>query len=239
MTDMNGRSGWDRFFFYLHRINAVLLISILLFALISLAYQAYRWSSYNTHDDFIESGFDKDLDRISGDVIDTSDGQRIVYEIAALDKGGRDITGANLSFTAMESGKSRLVLPDDSNQIVLNWSQLKSKIEGVQAYSVLAGSLEDYDEGTLDWIVGRFSDLEQRTMAKRVRFIDEPQMIDDDTMSVIVWPTKETAEFWLIDLSRFEVVGKRPVALPALGTRQDGNREALDDASTGAPVNAF
>ena len=207
-------SKWDSVFFYLHRFNAILFLIVLLLigatALVGM-YQAWTWN-----DDYRygEDAFDPDNAGFEGGTIETSDGQVVNYVIEPLEPNDMEIVGENLSFTEMESGKSKLVLPAGGERIVLRWEELRLRHGDAKAYSVVAGSAQDYKNGVLDWVVGRFSDLEQKNLARRVRFIEAPQMIDDNTLSVIVWLTMEKAEFWLVDLRDFSIVSRRKVALP-------------------------
>ena len=234
------RKGWDKFFLYLHRLNAVLLIVILaLFGFVAVQHLFLRDDWRGDFENY-ESGFDQENETVEGNIIETSDGQVVSYLIEPMDKDGRDISGRNLSLTHMKNGKTLLLLPDGSDQIILNWEQLEKGARGTKALSVLLGTEQDYQDGMLDWTVVRLSDLEKTILAERVRYIDAPQMIDDDTMSVIVWTTPDVAEFWLIDLSSLSIISKRPVSLPLPEDRdfEAEIREMADAAAEGAAAAA-
>ncbi len=220
-------SRWDSLFFYLHRFNAVMFLIVLSLVGIVALIGIFQSGMWNDDYRYGEDAFSQEHGEFEGGTIETSDGQVVSYVVEPFEQGDMQIVGKNLSFTAMGSGNSKLVLPDGGEQIVLNWEELRLRHADAKAYSVIAGSVQDYKEGVLDWVVGRFSDLEQKTIARRVRYIDAPQMIDADTMSVIVWPTEDRAEFWLVDLRDLTVVSRRKVALPL--PRKAANFNSDDD----------
>lgn len=205
----------ERFFFWLNRFNAVAIFVALLLYFSFMIFEMISYSQFS--DDFgyqRDSGFDHFLDDFPGDVIETGSGNTISYQVASEGSEELKIDGQNVSFTDMETGKSVMILPDGSEQLIFSWDQVELRGEKTFAYLARVGNETDYDAGFLDLIIGRYSDLEQRTLAQRVRFVDGPQMIDEDTMSVIVWLEPERAEFWLIDLRTLSIAQKRRIALP-------------------------
>lgn len=211
----------ERFFFYLHRINAVFLFVLLWFGAIALAREwmissAYDDPIYNDGAPYGTPGLDDEA-AYDGEEIELTDGAVVKY--VAAGEGDFDIKAfaRNVSLTHGVTGQSRLVLAPESEQIVLRFEHIGSNGLGGQpatAYMVLAGTREDYAAGRLDLIVGRLSDLEQRVVAKRIRFVDSPRMIDDNTLAIIVWPAADRAEFWLFDLRTMAKTLSHPVQLP-------------------------
>lgn len=209
---------WEKFFFYLNRVNAVLLFTALcLFAVASLgAWWPFYGDVIYDPDNYGEPGLDHEPD-IEGEKITIADGTVVKYIAQGAGEFDIDVEARNISLTHMSTGKSRLVLPQGSDQIVLRFEQVGRGGEGSEpssAYIALVGTEKDYADGTLDLIIGRMTDLEQQTASSRISFVDSPRMIDDKTMSLIVWPAPDRAEFWLFDLSTMTRTLSRKVEVP-------------------------
>lgn len=235
--DRDAKRGWDAFFFYLHRVNALVLFLLLLGFAVMLVVGAYSSWQYQPESLELDSGFRANNEVIAGEEFDTVDGKTIAYTIAPTKKVGRDITGKNITFVETQSGRSQMVIPEGSDHMVLNWDGLEFGGHA-RAYSVLTGNEADFEQGLLDWTLGKFSSLEQKVMARRLRYVDSPRLLDAQTMSVIVWPTLETAEFWLIDLTDLSIVSKRPVSLPPPG-KDDAVAEEETSPEDAAPQTIF
>ena len=230
---------WDKVFKGLGRINAVLFFLGICTLIGFLIYEAIRFRSWEQSDaSYGEPGL-ADSVRYEGEEIEIEDGLVVKYVAQGEGDHAQGIEASNVSLTHMATGKSRLLLPEDSDQVVLRFEELSREGERsgpARAYMVLAGSEADYEEGILDLIVGRFDDLEQQVVARRVRFVDSPRLIDADTLSLIVWPTSDRAEFWLLDLNTFERTLSRKVEVPLPDERGDEISEAVLDFGPEGPI---
>ncbi|WP_284125752.1 hypothetical protein [Parerythrobacter aestuarii] len=160
--------------------------------------------------------------RYEGEEIETPEGTIVKYRIVPDDAEDLDVDGENLSLVNMTTGKSRLLLPEGSDQLLFNWTTLEvprrwgdDEVRQVTvAYVALVGTRQDYADGRLDLIIGRFSDLEQVTLAKRLRFVDAANTIDRDTVTLIAWDGPNSAEFLKIRLVDFAIVERAAIELP-------------------------
>lgn len=211
---------WELFFFYLNRFNAVAILLVLAIFAFFAVRDFLSFNSWN--EDFGqpvpygEPGLAGETPYEGGEII-TLAGKVVTYRIESPQESELQVKGANVSLTRMASGKSRSVLPPDSGQLVLNWSivsRSESEDEPGIAYVALTGTEADYADGRLDLVVGRLSDLEQKTLMERLRFVDSPTMVDDETLSLIVWTGANKAKFLLIDLVSLTIVTEKPVSLP-------------------------
>ena len=214
---------WDGFFTVLSRINNVLIFLALCALGIMMAVEYTRYGGWTRgYDDhggpsYGEPGLDR-ASEFEGEEIEVEGGFVVRYKPVGAGSFDEEIEAENISLVHMPTGRSGLVLDESSSQVVLRFEELGRKGEGsspAKAYMVLAGSREDYRNGLLDLVIGRLDDLEQRVVAKRVHFVDTPALIDGNTLSLVVWPTPDTAQYWLIDLRTFETVLRRPVELPS------------------------
>jgi len=222
----------ERFFFYLNRINAVLLFT----ALTGLAiFVGFQWAQSDLYDDLRNARPDQygaqGLDgqpEIQGEEIGLSDGAVVKYTLEGQGEFDIEVDARNISLTHGVTGKSRLVLPRDSEQLVLRFEHIGMRGEGQEpanAYIALVGSEQDFADGKLDLIIGRLTDLDQQVVARRIRFVDSPRMIDENTLSLIAWSAADQAEFWLFDLRTMQKTLMRAVELPLPDQRVESSSD--------------
>lgn len=207
----------DRFFTYLNRVNAVVIFLVLVFFLVTFARDYWNMRSWEHEPgmptEYGNNAFDNGVE---GEEIKTSIGGVVLYRSKDELRDRLNIEARNITLTDMHTGRSRVIVPEGSDHLVFSFEVLASPSESEEysAWVALSGTEQDYSDGVLDLQIGRFSDLEQRTLARRLRFVDSPRLIDSETLSIIVWPEVDRAEFWIVNMKSFSIESRRPVALP-------------------------
>ncbi len=157
-----------------------------------------------------------DIVKYSGDEIEVEGGKIVSYRQSDPYDEYEAAEGANATFVDMMTGKTQLVVPEDSGQMVFYLNVIYRKAEpsiGI-GYVARVGTKEDYEAGRIDVIVGRFSDLSQKLLFSDVRFLDSPTHIDGSTISMIVWPLDRKAKYVTVDLASFDITTSESVEIP-------------------------
>lgn len=168
-----------------------------------------------------DAGLDGDAG-YEGIEIATSSGLVVKYLIQPPEQDDIEVDGENVSLTNMTTGESRTVVPQGSGLLIFNWMELRAPKRAANAdeenypvaYAALVGTRQDYLDGVLDLVIGRFSDLEQVTLVRRLDFVDAANAVDPGTVTLIAWDGPDSAEFLKIRLADFAIVDRKPVALP-------------------------
>lgn len=210
----------EKFFRLVSRVNTILIFLLLVVFIGLYLWNEVRWRSYQqsnvSHSQYGAVGL-VDEPNFAGEHITTPDGVVVKYVIDEARFEGRDIAGSNVSLTAMAGGKSRLVLPEGSDKLILRFLAFGPDGEddkNVSAYLAFIGTPKDFENGVMDVVLGRLSDLEQVVLKERIRFVDAPLVQDDGQIALIVWPTTREARYWTVDLDSFGIVDDRPIDVP-------------------------
>ena len=170
----------------------------------------------------------------AGEEIETADGRIVSYRENDRYDSYEAAEGANATFIDMKSGKSRLVLPKNGPQLLFFLSIVYAQDDpdiGI-GYVARVGTKEDYAQGRIDVVVGRFTDLEQAVLFKNVRFVDSPTGIGTNAIAMIVWSADDDAHYTVVDLQRLTITQSDPVELP-LPVESDQAHCQCIDASGG------
>ncbi len=152
----------------------------------------------------------------SGEEIPTADGRIIQYRQSDPYDEYEAAEGANATFIDMKSGKTQLVVPKNGDLMVFYLNVIYDEPDGDMGVGYVArvGTKDDYSNGKTDIVVGRFSDLAQKTLFRDVRFVDSPTGVGGDSISMIVWPQDTKAQYKVVDLRSFDVIVSTNIDLP-------------------------
>lgn len=123
----------------------------------------------------------------------------------------------DVRFVDMHNG-AVFPLSPDSGQAIYDFSVLQpneDKDKPAVAYVALLKTGDDKASGRplFDAVVGRLADMRQFVIARNVRLMDAASVLDEHTLSMILWDQKVGGEFYLFDLAAGRTVARRPVGI--------------------------
>lgn len=227
---------WEKFFFYLNRLNAVLILAVILTLGWVLLAELFR-----THDDVIwhgsspNSGFGADFNRtnsIIGQAEDTSDGEIVAYYEEDEDSSERR-ENAGLVLAHPKSGRTLAIAKARKDLLVdFNFLYDQGKPGGpVVGYIAKIASEADFREGKFDLVIGAIPEMTRNVVGEDLRFADLPQVRSDGTLGLIFWQTEDEAEMVGIRLEDGAVLDRASIDLPIIAEDRVSQGPGIADDS--------
>lgn len=218
----------------LRRFNAVAFSAMVVLAIALLLTALWQWHrERETYQDVITAGPpDRLLLDPSGHTVRAGDRLLAYYFWSKLAGEAK----YDVRFVDMRNG-TVFPLSPDTGQAIYDFSVLQpdeDQDKPAVAYVALLKTGDDKTSGRplFDAVVGRLSDMRQFVIARNIRLMDAASVLDEHTLSMILWDQKAGGEFYLFDLAAGRVVARRPVGI--------GIPESPPDAAmAAAPQNKF
>lgn len=235
MSDIR-RSLSQRIMHYVSVFNAlglaILILLIAIFLIAPLVLNSGLGGEYGNQ----PFGHDQDSNEYgySGRELNTPDGMVISYSY--LKEGVyEESESKNITLFSPRTGRQRLVLPKDSEKQIVSWKIVYKEGQEKKAIGYMArvATPENYDRGFVDIIVGNLPNLEQKTIAKDVQYIDLVSAYGANGLSLIMWPNDKEAQFLVVDLEKLNILKKEKIDLP----KPEGKPLSLSSSTNTMPRN--
>jgi hypothetical protein len=238
---------WERFFFWLGRINAVGIFLLLVFATGTIAIGFYQGYQYRQELEDEKFGNEvADSGPYSGDSIEVPGGEIAAYYQKERETFDRR-EGSDITLVDPRTGKTRRIAGGDDDAWVLNWELIfRDGEEGGTAIGYLARITDEerYAAGRFDLVVGNFPALEQKVVARDLMGVDLPIIAGEAGAAFIMWSELDKAVFVAVDLRDLSITTQREIPLPVVRenelTQGSGPRTSLrQNAFEAAPRSVF
>lgn len=243
-------SGSEKFFFYLHRFNAVALFLLILAVTVSWAWQAWEMQKYTGEWDSDETDFGSKFEpsnSIIGQAQQTRDGEIVAYYDSDDDNERKE--NAGLVIVNSKSGKT-LKIVEAGKELLVDFEFLfDQSADGrpVIGYIAKIANEAQFKAGRADLIVGGLPALSKNVVARDVQYADMPQVRSDGSVGIIIWQTDREAEVVGFNINDGNVTDRAKIDLPIIkddqvsqGPGRAQDPELLRDPHFGAPpINQF
>ena len=231
----------ERFFFWLGRINAVLLLVALVNFLVMMGLSWWATHTYSEEPWLLDYEASMSNSGIVGDEVEIADGKVVAYRLSSADGWPDGELDTNITLVNVQTGARRVILADEDARSVRSWDVIHARNDEdgeAIGYLVRAATDAQWERKRMDVIVGRFSDLRQVPALTDVEAVDSPQLRGDRNLALIVWTGATSAELKVFDFNRMAVAERQSIPLPELGDSlsldHEGNRSASVTADTAA-----
>lgn len=209
---------WEKFFFYLYRVNAMALIVVLCAAGVFIGLELLRNWQYQDElrDELFVSESGQKLP-VTGEGIDVGDGEVVAY---MEEEGNYErAEGGAVTLANPTNGRSVQVAENASDRVIQFEIFYEEEKTERKAYGWIAtiATPEQFERGRIDVVVGTLPGMTRSVAAQEILFVDLPTVRGNGEIGVLLWPEKDTANFVAIRLRDGAIVERASIPLPWLG----------------------
>lgn len=215
---------WDRFFFYLHRVNALLFLAVLLFIGTVAVAERLRFGATDEYpsnpSDF---GVNADGNRLrSGESVKTPNGDVAFYFERAEDDPFERRKYAGLSLVHPGSGKAIALAPGPEERLVRFEFLFDEALEErpVVGYVAMVSDDARFEDGRADIVIGALPGMTKTVVAQDILLMDMPTVRSDGSLGLVLWTADDQAELVGFRLDDGTVTERAKIELPALKSQR-------------------
>lgn len=242
---------WDRFFFYLNRLNAVAFALLLLATIVFLAVQASRMPDEDYYlSDETASDFGSSMERLNsiiGQGVETKGADIVAYYESDAQYERKELAG--LILVNPETTET-LQVADAGSELLVSFEFLFDQgIEDqpVVGYIARVATETGYEQGRSNLIIGALPAMTKTVVAENVVFVDLSTVRSDGTVAVIMWQEQDVGEVVAFNLTDGKVVDRARIEVPVTDPERlsQGPGKSFDASllrrrgDTDAPVHDF